>query len=112
MNKVQTTVSEYNQTKTMTSPNRKSIRAGVVEKLDDFDKNGIRRKRHLFWQNRELPTIAKVLTAINEDGTWPSLKKISLKKVLKSLHFKFTKLQRNIIYKQRREIYLAGEENI
>lgn len=39
LNKVQTTVSEYNQTKTVTSPNRKRNRPGVVDKIDDPEKS-------------------------------------------------------------------------
>jgi len=104
LNKVQTTVSEYNQTKTVTSPNRKRNRPGVVDKIDDFDKNAIRRKVHLFWLNKELPTLAKILTAINEDNTLPNMKETSLRKVLKSLNFKFTKRQRNSILTERREL--------
>lgn len=88
LNKVQTTVSEYNQTKTVTSPKRKGNRPGVVDKIDDFDKNAIRRKVHSFWHNKELPTLVKVLTAINEDDTLPNMKETSLRKVLKSLKFK------------------------
>ena len=104
LNKVQTTVSEYNQTKTLTSPNRKRNRPGVVDKIDDFDKNAIRRKVHSFWHNKELPTLAKVLTAINEDNTLPNMKETSLRKVLKSLNFKFTKRQRNSILTERRDL--------
>lgn len=104
LNKVQTTVSEYNQTKTVTSPNRKRMRAGVVDKLDDFDKNAIRRKVHSFWHNRQLPTLAKVLTAINEDDTLPNMKETSMRKVLKSLNFQYTKRQRNSILTEKRDL--------
>lgn len=104
LNKVQTTVSEYNRIKTVTSPNRKRKRAGVVEKIDDFDKKVIQRKVHSFWLNKELPTVAKVLTAINEDNTLPNMKETSLRKVLKSLNFKFTKRQRNSILTERRDL--------
>lgn len=63
LNTVQTTVSEYTQTKSVTSPNRKRNRAGICDKIDDFDKNAIRRKVHSFWYNKELPTLAKVTLA-------------------------------------------------
>jgi len=84
LNKVRTIVSEYKQTKTVTSPNRKRNRPGVLDNIDDFDKNAIRRKVHSFWLNKELPTLAKVLNSINEDNTLPNMKVTSLRKVLKS----------------------------
>lgn len=62
------------QTKTVTSPNRKRNRPGVVNKIDDFDKNAIRRKVHSFWLIKDLPTIAKLLIAINEDKSLPNIK--------------------------------------
>ncbi|XP_026821732.1 uncharacterized protein LOC113560174 [Rhopalosiphum maidis] len=104
LNKVQTTVSEYNQTKIVTSPNRRRNKPGVVDKIDDFDKNAIRRKVHSFWHNKELPTLAKVLTAINEDSTLPNMKETSLRIVLKCLNFKFTKRQRNSILTERKDL--------
>ena len=104
LNKVQTTVSEYNKTKTVTSPNRKRNKPGFVDKIDDFDKNAIRRKVQSFWHNKKLPTLAKVLTTINEDNTLPNMKETSLWIVLKSLNFKFTKRQRNSILTERRDL--------
>jgi len=104
LNKIQTTISEYNRTKTVTSPNRRRIRASIIDKIDDFDKNAIRRKVHSFWLNKELPTIAKVLTAINDDGTLPNMKETSLRKVLKSLNFKFIKRQRISILTERSDL--------
>lgn len=104
LNKVRTIVSEYKQRKTVTSPNKRRNRPGIVNKIDDFDKNAIRRKVHSFWLNKELPTLAKVLNAINEDNTLPNMKVTSLRKVLKSLDFKFTKRQRNSILTERSDL--------
>jgi len=59
------------------SPNRKRQKPGVVDKIDDFDKNTIRRKLHSFWLNREIPTLLKILIAINEDEIMPNFKETS-----------------------------------
>ncbi|KAL4098424.1 hypothetical protein QTP88_023043 [Uroleucon formosanum] len=104
LNKIQTTISEYNQTKTVTSPNRKRKKPGVVDKIDDFDKDAIRRKVHSLWFDRQLPTVAKVLTSINEDETMPNMKETSLRTILKSLGFKFIKRQRNSILTERKNL--------
>lgn len=61
------TIAEYKTTKCMKSPKRKRQKLGMVNKIDDFDKNAIRRKVHSFWLNRELPTLPKILIAINEN---------------------------------------------
>lgn len=97
LNKIRLIISEYCQTKTVTSPTLKRKRAGIVDKIDDCDKSAIRRKVHSFWFNKELPTLPKVLSAINEDETLPNMKNTSLRKVLKSLNFKFIKRLTNSI---------------
>lgn len=101
---VRKTVSEYNTTKCVKSPNRKRQKPGIVDKIDEFDKNAIRRKVHSFWFNKELPTIPKLLSAINEDETLPNIKKTSLGIVLKSLNFKYTKRQRNSFLLERSDL--------
>jgi hypothetical protein len=70
---VRKTVSEYNTTKCVKSPNRKRQKPGIVDKIDKFDKNAIRKKVHSFWFNKELPTVPKLLSAINEDETLPNI---------------------------------------
>ncbi|XP_060875351.1 uncharacterized protein LOC132948737 [Metopolophium dirhodum] len=101
---VRKTISEYNTTKCVKSPNRKRQKPGIVDKIDEFDKNAIRRKVHSFWFNKELPTIPKLLSAINEDETLPNIKKTSLGIVLKSLNFKYTKRQRNSFLLERSDL--------
>jgi len=59
---------EYQQTKTVSSPNKKKIRKKIEEKIDEFDKYAIRKKVHQFWQNHDVPTLDKILIAINEEG--------------------------------------------
>jgi len=92
---IQTTLAEYKNKGTVSSPNKKKIRPTIIEKVDDFDKNAIRQKIHSFWINREVPTIAKMLTAINEDEQLPSMKRSSFQKILKELQFVYVKKSRN-----------------
>lgn len=92
---IQTTLAEYKNKGTMSSPNKKKIRPTVLEKVSDFDKNAIRQKIHSFWFNREVPTIAKMLVAINEDETLPNMKRSSFQKILKDLQFVYVKKNRN-----------------
>lgn len=100
---VRKTIAEYKTTKCVKSPNRKKQKPSVVDKIDDLDKNDIRRKVHSFWLNRELPTFPKILIAINEDETLPNIKE-TLRIVLKSLKFKFTKRKRNSILMERGDL--------
>lgn len=101
---VRKTIAEYKTTKCVKLPNRKRQKPGVVDKIDDFDKNANRRKVHSFWLNREILTLQKILIAINKDETMSNLKKTSLRIILKSLKFKFTKRKRNSILTERRDI--------
>ncbi|XP_050065818.1 uncharacterized protein LOC126554842 [Aphis gossypii] len=88
---VQTTLSEYQKQGTVSSPNKKKVRSTVIQKVDEFDKNAIRQKIHSFWRAREVPTVPKMLIAINEDETLPNLKRSSFQKILKDLQFEFVK---------------------
>lgn len=99
---VRKTISEYNSTKCLTSPNRKRQKPGVLDKIDDFDKTVIRKKIHSFWLNKKLPTMSNILAAINEDETLPNIKETSLRIVLKSLNFIFTKRKKNSLLTERR----------
>lgn len=58
-----TVVREYKATHSLQSPKKEKPRAKIVERLDEFDKNAIRRKVHQFYFRNELPTIDKVLIA-------------------------------------------------
>lgn len=51
----------------MRSPNKTKIRATFKVKVDDFERNVIRRKVHDFWFRKEIPTLNKILMAVNEN---------------------------------------------
>jgi len=86
------------------SPNKNKIRSTVTEKIDEFDKNAIRQKIHGFWFRREIPTLQKILTAINDDPILPNLKRTCLRKILKYLSFVYTKKTRNSALTERSEL--------
>jgi len=51
----------------VSSPNKSKIRATYKQKIDDYERDAIRRKVHEFWFRKQLPTLNKILTAVNED---------------------------------------------
>jgi len=103
---VQTTLAEYKTKGTVSSPNKNKIRPTILEKVDSFDKDAIRRKIHGFWLNREVPTLPKMLVAINEDDTLPNFKPSSFRKILKDLQFVYAKKSRNSALIEREDIII------
>jgi len=79
-------------------------RPTILHKIDESDKNAIRKKIHDFWRNHEIPTITKMLTAINDDQTLPNIKRSSLQKVLKDLQFEYVKKNRNSALLEREDL--------
>ena len=101
---VSVTLSEYCNKKTVTSPNKTKIRPKVTDKVDEFDQNAIRQKVHQFWHNYQIPTLNKILTAVNEDDSLPSFSKMSLYRVLKHLNFEYVRKSRNSALNERNDI--------
>jgi len=63
---IQLTISEYKSKKTVRLPNKSKIWSTFKDKLDDFERNDIRRHVHEFWFKKQLPTLNKMLAAINK----------------------------------------------
>lgn len=101
---IQTTLSEYKSQGTVSSPSKERFRPTIIEKIDEFDKNAIRQKIHNFWRNREIPTIKKMLVAINEDETLPNMKRTSFQAVLKYLQFEYLKKNHNSALLEREDL--------
>lgn len=101
---VQTTLAEYKKEGTVTSPNKTRVKPTILQKVDEFDKNAIRQKIHDFWRKREVPTVQKMLIAINEDKTLPDLKRSSFQKLLKDLQFEYVKKNRNSALIEREDL--------
>jgi len=100
------TISEYKHEGTVTSPNTKRVRTTLFDKIDDLDRNGLRQKVHSFWLRRELPTIDKILYAINDDPALPNFKRTSLFKVIKKLDFVFNKRKRCSVLTEREDLII------
>jgi len=101
---ITTTLSDYKKKGIISSPNKNKIRPTVTEKINEFDKNAIRQKIHGFWFRREIPTLQKILTAVNDDPSLPNLKRTSLRTILKHLSFVYTKTTRNSALTERSEL--------
>ncbi|XP_076278003.1 uncharacterized protein LOC143207946 [Lasioglossum baleicum] len=86
------------------SPKKKKPRLRVTEKIDDFDKNAIRRIVHQFVFRGKLPTIRNVLEEVNADSTLPDFKKSSFHKLLTDMNIKFERHGRNSFLNDSDEI--------
>ncbi|KAE9543695.1 hypothetical protein AGLY_002091 [Aphis glycines] len=100
---IHNTILEYQRTKTVSSPNKTKVRKQLTEKVDDFDKYGIRRKVHQFWHDRDTPTLDKILVSVNKDNGLPNFSRTSLFRLLKSMDFVYMKRDRNSDIKRYRE---------
>ncbi|XP_066596594.1 uncharacterized protein [Prorops nasuta] len=104
LSSVKNIILEYKRTGEIKSPNKKKMRMSIKDKIDEFDKNAIRRKVHGFYFNRELPTLDKVLQAVNEDNDLPDFKRTTFYKLLKDLNFSYVKRERNSILTEREDL--------
>lgn len=99
-------ISEYKNTGTVTSPNMISNKKCLFDKIDDLDRNALRQKVHYFWLRKELPTIDKILQAVNDDPTLPNMKRSTLYETIKKLDFVFTKRKRCSLLTEREDFLL------
>lgn len=106
-NSVCSIISEYRNTGTVTSPNKTRNKKCLFEKIDDLDRHAIRQKVHSFWLRKELPTVDKILKAVNDDPAFPDFKRSTLHMVIKKLDFVYTKRRKK--NGERRPTCLATE---
>ncbi|XP_072377939.1 uncharacterized protein [Diabrotica undecimpunctata] len=99
-------IREQNSTGGFSSPKKNKPRKTILHKIDDFDKTAIRRIVHQFFFRNEIPTIDKVLAAVNDDESLPNFKRSTFHKFLKSLDFKYVRRGRNSALLEREEIIL------
>lgn len=77
----------------------------VLEKFDDFNKTAVRLKVHnFFFFKNELPTLNKILSAVNDDPDLPNISRSSLHKLLLSIGFKFEGKSRKSFIVDREDI--------
>lgn len=105
-NTIQSTIAEYKKKKTVSSPNKCKIRATYKQKTDDFERDAIRRKVHEFWFQKQLPTLDKILKAVNEDPGLNTYKRSTLHSLLRDLNFVYVKRGRNSALIEREDIVL------
>lgn len=84
----------------------KKIRPKIIDLIDDFDKNAIRQKIHMFWRNRDPPTLNKIMNAVSEDDSLPTLKRTTMYTLLKDLNFEYTKRKRNSYLTEREDLII------
>jgi len=87
INSIRKTLQEYTKTGTVTFPNRRKRRLSFKEKIDEFDKSAIRKKVHKFYMNKELPTLDKILHAVNADENLRNFKRTTFYSLIKELNF-------------------------
>jgi len=92
---ISTTIFQYENTKTISSPNRKKIRGNINTKIDDFDKNAIKRTIHGFWFEKQIHTLDKILTRVNETEGLPDFTRTTLYSLLRNMGFQYQKRSRN-----------------
>ncbi|KAL4101084.1 hypothetical protein QTP88_021104 [Uroleucon formosanum] len=102
----QLTIAEYKNEKTVRSPDKTKIRATFKEKIDDFERDAIRRKVHEFWFRKQLPTLDKILIAVNEDPDLNTYKRSTLHLIVRDLNFVYVKRGRNSALIEREDIVL------
>ncbi|KMQ83557.1 hypothetical protein RF55_19684 [Lasius niger] len=103
---IKKTLLEYERTGNVTSPNKKKHRITSNQRVDECDRNAIRRKVHQFYFNKELPTLAKVLQTVNNDEDLPNFKRTNFWKLLKELNFTFVGRRRNSVLTERDDLIL------
>lgn len=99
-------VQEYNKNSKTFSEPKTPTRTTILDSVDDFSLNAIRRIVHGFFFENEQPTVAKILLKVNEDQDLPNFKLTTFRKVIKKLNFVYAARSRNSMLLDRNEIIL------
>lgn len=97
-------LNEYKNNNEVSTPIRSTPKHKIIENLDEFTLSAIRRKIHQFYFNNDLPTVDKVMTAINNDSDLPSFSRSTTYTILKKLKFKYMKRARRSILLDRPDL--------
>jgi transposase len=95
---------EKKTTGVVKSPSKKRKRISTVSSIDDFTKNAIRLKVHQFFFNNEIPTLDKIVQAVNSDHDLPNLSRSAVYKLMKQLNFVYKCRNRKSILVDRDDI--------
>ena len=96
-------ISEYKKYGKLNSWKKTKSRKRVLDDIDDFDKNTIRRKVQEFFFRNELSTINKVLKSVNDVTDLPTFKRTTFYHFLKELHFTYSQKRRGSILIDKNE---------
>ncbi|XP_046488490.1 uncharacterized protein [Neodiprion pinetum] len=80
-------VVEYIRTGRVLKSNFKERARWIEDKTNECDKNAIRRMIHDFYRNNEMPTVDKVLDAVNDDKDLQEFRQPGFCKLLQKLNF-------------------------
>lgn len=117
-NTIQTIIADYRNAKPIQSPNKKKNRLTFKEKVDDFERNAIRKEVYDFLLSRQVPTLDKILISVNNDPILNTYKRTNLYHSLRKLNFTYCKRGRNSALIERDDIvlwrtkYVQDTENI
>lgn len=103
-------IREYTTNHKFSAPKTNQNRKKIVDLVDDFSRNAIRRIVHQYFFRNELPTLDKVLKDINDTPDLPNFKRTTFYRLLKSLNFTYQKRGRNSLLLDRDEIVLWRRE--
>ena len=101
---VSTTITQYNTTKTVVSPSKNRIKKSYKDTFDEFHRNVVRQHVHAFWQNKTIPTLAKIFTSVQNDDSLPPISQTNLYHLLKLMNFEYCKRSRNSALIEKDEI--------
>ncbi|XP_068625066.1 uncharacterized protein [Battus philenor] len=100
------TMKEKNTTGVVSPPKKKKPIATVFSTTDSSTKSALRSIVHQFFLRNEIPTLDKILQAVNNDEIGP-FKRTTLHKLLRSIGFKFFKRGRNSMLTDKDDIYFG-----
>lgn len=103
---ISNTIKEYRETKPVRLPNKQRQPKNIITKMGEFKQHATRRKIHQFWINRELPTLNKLLSVVNDDESSPFFFRATIHRLLKSMNFWYVRKGQNSILLDSNELIL------
>lgn len=82
---VSSTITEYNTSKTVTSPNRNRRKKSFKDAFDDLHGNTVCHHEHSFWYNKTIPTLAKIYRVVKGNDSLPDISQINSYRLLKKM---------------------------
>jgi len=77
-----------------------------MRETGSFSRGAEYRKVHEFWFRKQLPTLNKILVAVNEDPDLHTYKRSTLQLIIRDLNFVYVKRSRNSALIEREDIVL------